>query len=131
VGLSADFLVIGSGIAGLRAALTIAESGTVIVLTKAHPGESNTGYAQGGIAAALGRDDSPELHAKDTIAAGDGLCNPIAVDVLTREGPKYVLELLAWGAAFDRDTDGTPALAREAARSVASCYPHGLVSDCR
>ena len=118
MGLSADFLVIGSGIAGLRAALTIAESGTVIVLTKAHPGESNTGYAQGGIAAALGRDDSPELHAKDTIAAGDGLCNPIAVDVLTREGPKYVLELLAWGAAFDRDTDGTPALAREAAHSV-------------
>ena len=118
MGLRADFLVIGSGIAGLRAALTLAESGNVIVLTKADPGESNTGYAQGGIAAALGRDDSPELHAKDTIAAGDGLCIPIAVDVLTREGPKYVVELLAWGAAFDRDTDGTPALAREAAHSV-------------
>jgi L-aspartate oxidase len=118
VDVRADFLVIGSGIAGLRAALTLAESGSVIVLTKADPGESNTGYAQGGIAAALGRDDSPGLHAKDTIAAGDGLCNPIAVDVLTREGPKYVLELLAWGAAFDRDQDGTPALAREAAHSV-------------
>jgi len=118
VDVRADFLVIGSGIAGLRAALTLAESGAVIVLTKADPGESNTGYAQGGIAAALGRDDSPGLHAKDTIAAGDGLCNPIAVDVLTREGPKYVLELLAWGAAFDRDQDGTPALAREAAHSV-------------
>ena len=116
--ISADFLVIGSGIAGLRAALTLAESGDVIVLTKADPGESNTGYAQGGIAAALGRDDSPELHAKDTVAAGDGLCNPAAVDVLTREGPNYVKELLAWGAAFDRDAAGNPALAREAAHTV-------------
>ena len=116
--LQADFLVIGSGIAGLRAALTLAESGSVIVLTKADPRESNTGYAQGGIAAALGRDDSPELHAKDTMSAGDGLCNAAAVDVLTREGPKYVNELLAWGAAFDRDAGGEPALAREAAHSV-------------
>ena len=113
-----DFLVIGSGIAGLRAALTLAESGDVIVLTKAEPTESNTGYAQGGIAAALGPDDSPALHAKDTIAAGDGLCDPDAVNVLVREGPKYVVELLSWGAAFDRGTDGSPALAREAAHSV-------------
>jgi L-aspartate oxidase len=118
VHLRGDFLVIGSGIAGLRAALTLAESGNVIILTKADPRESNTGYAQGGIAAALGRDDSPELHAKDTIAAGDGLCNPAAVDVLTREGPTYVTELIAWGAAFDRDAGGEPALAREAAHSV-------------
>jgi L-aspartate oxidase len=118
VDVRGDFLVIGSGIAGLRAALTLVESGKVIVLTKAEPRESNTGYAQGGIAAALGRDDSPELHARDTIAAGDGLCNQAAVDVLTREGPKYVSELLAWGAAFDRDANGEPALAREAAHSV-------------
>ena len=113
-----DFLVIGSGIAGLRAALTLAEAGEVIMLTKADPGESNTGYAQGGIAAALGPDDSPALHAKDTIAAGDGLCDPDAVDVLVCEGQKYVVELLSWGAAFDRETDGAPALAREAAHSV-------------
>ena len=113
-----DFLVIGSGIAGLRAALTLAKSGDVIILTKADPGESNTGYAQGGIAAALGPDDSPALHAQDTIAAGDGLCDPAAVDVLVREGPRYVVELLSWGAAFDRETDGSPALAREAAHSV-------------
>jgi L-aspartate oxidase len=118
VDLRADFIVIGSGVAGLRAALMLAESGNVTVLTKADPRESNTGHAQGGIAAALGRDDSPELHAKDTIAAGDGLCNPDAVDVLTREGPKYVMELLAWGARFDRDSDGNPALAREAAHTV-------------
>ena len=113
-----DFLVIGSGIAGLRAALTLAEAGDVVVLTKADPAESNTGYAQGGIAVALGPDDSPDLHARDTIAAGDGLCDPAAVDVLVREGPKYVVELLEWGAAFDRETDGAPALGREAAHSV-------------
>jgi L-aspartate oxidase len=118
VDLRGDFLVIGSGIAGLRAALTLAESGEVIILTKADPAESNTGYAQGGIAAALGPDDSPALHAKDTIAAGDGLCDHDAVDVLVREGPTYVVELLSWGAAFDRDPGGSPALAREAAHSV-------------
>jgi L-aspartate oxidase len=118
VDLRGEFLVIGSGIAGLRAALTLSESGDVIVLTKADPRESNTGYAQGGIAAAIGPDDSPALHAGDTMAAGDGLCNPAAVDVLTREGPKYVRELLDWGAAFDRGPDGEPSLAREAAHSV-------------
>jgi L-aspartate oxidase len=118
VDVRGDFLVIGSGIAGLRAGLALAESGDVVVLTKADPAESNTGYAQGGIAAALGPDDSPDLHARDTLAAGDGLCDPGAVDVLVREGPKYVVELLEWGAAFDRDTDGSPALAREAAHSV-------------
>ena len=116
--VGADFLVIGSGIAGLRAALTLAGAGDVVILTKAAPEESNTGYAQGGIAAALGPDDSPALHAQDTMAAGDGLCDPAAVDVLVREGPKYVVELLAWGAQFDRETDGSPALGREAAHSV-------------
>jgi L-aspartate oxidase len=96
VDLRADFLVIGSGIAGLRAAISLADAGEVIVLTKADPRESNTGYAQGGIAVAIGADDSPELHAKDTIAAGDGLCNPDAVDVLVHEGPRYVRELIEW-----------------------------------
>ena len=71
--VSGDFLVIGSGIAGLRAALSLAEAGEVIVLTKADPAESNTGYAQGGIAAAIGDDDSPELHARATLAAGEGV----------------------------------------------------------
>lgn len=116
--LAADFLVIGSGIAGLRAALSLAAAGEVVILTKADPRESNTGYAQGGIAAALGPDDSPELHARDTIAAGDGLCVPGAVDRLVRDGPRYVRELLEWGAAFDRDADGRLALGREAAHSV-------------
>jgi L-aspartate oxidase len=113
-----DFLVIGSGIAGLRAAISLAEHGDVVILTKADPRESNTGYAQGGIAAAMGADDSPDLHAHDTIAAGDGLCVPDAVRVLVHDGPSYVRELLDWGAAFDRDDQGSPALGREAAHSV-------------
>jgi L-aspartate oxidase len=118
VDLATDFLVIGSGIAGLRAALSLAAAGDVVMLTKADPRESNTGYAQGGIAAALGPDDSPELHARDTIAAGDGLCVPAAVDRLVRDGPRYVRELLEWGAAFDRDATGRLSLGREAAHSV-------------
>jgi len=113
-----SYLVIGSGIAGLRAAVSLAGAGRVTVLTKADPGESNTGYAQGGIAAAVGPDDSPALHAADTLAAGDGLCDPAAVDVLVRDGPVYVRELLEWGAAFDRDAAGAPALGREGAHSV-------------
>jgi L-aspartate oxidase len=118
VSIVADFLVIGSGIAGLRAAISLAEAGRVVILTKADPRESNTGYAQGGIAAAIGSDDSPELHARDTLAAGDGLCLPEAVEVLVREGPHYVRELMEWGATFDADPSGRPALGREAAHSV-------------
>jgi L-aspartate oxidase len=118
VNVGGDFLVIGSGIAGLRAALSLADAGDVVILTKADRRESNTGYAQGGIAAAVGPDDSPELHARDTLAAGDGLCVPEAVDILVHEGPHYVGELLDWGAAFDRAPDGQPALGREGAHSV-------------
>lgn len=116
--LRGDFLVIGSGIAGLRAAITLAEAGDVLILTKADPSESNTGYAQGGIAAAIGPGDSPALHARDTEAAGDGLCLEDAVRALVTDGPRYIAELIAWGVAFDRDEHGAPALGREAAHSV-------------
>ena len=118
MGVRGDFLVIGSGIAGLRAAISLAETGDVVMLTKADPRESNTGYAQGGIAAAVGPDDSPDLHYADTIAAGDGLCVGNAVRVLVDDGPKYVRELIEWGVGFDRDSTGNPALGREAAHSV-------------
>jgi L-aspartate oxidase len=118
VELLGDFLVIGSGIAGLRAAITLSAVGEVVILTKADPRESNTGYAQGGIAAAVGPDDSPALHASDTMAAGDGLCVPEAVNVLVQEGPKYVRELIEWGAAFECTPDGRPSLTREGAHSV-------------
>jgi L-aspartate oxidase len=113
-----DFLIIGSGIAGLRAAVDLAAVGDVTLLTKADPAESNTGYAQGGIAAAVGADDHPDLHFADTMAAGDGLCAAAAVRVLVDEGPRYVRELVDWGARFDRDADGEIALAREAAHAV-------------
>lgn len=113
-----DFLIIGSGIAGLRAAADLARAGRVLVLTKADPDESNTGYAQGGIAAALGPGDSPAQHAADTMAAGDGLCDEAAVRVLVEDGVRYVRELVDWGARFARDASGALALGREGAHAV-------------
>jgi L-aspartate oxidase len=116
--LRADFVVIGSGIAGLRAAIHLVDHGAVLLVTKADSAESNTGYAQGGIAAAVGADDSVEQHRDDTLEAGAGLCDTAAVEVLVGEGPAYVRELLDWGAEFDRDRNGRPALGREGAHAV-------------
>ncbi len=97
-----DVLVIGSGIAGLRAAIGCAEFADVIVACKAEPEESNTFYAQGGIAAAMGSPDSPELHMQDTLAVGGGLCDGAAVEVLVREGPVELRRLIEWGLPADR-----------------------------
>src|SRR5438094_6292318 len=113
-----DFVIVGGGIAGLRAAIGLASAGRVVVLTKSDPTESNTGHAQGGIAAAIGDDDSSQLHAADTMRAGDGLCDAEAVRVLVENGPAYVRELIEWGTRFDRDGRGAVALGREAAHSV-------------
>ena len=113
-----DVIIVGSGIAGLRAAVELAPTGEIIIITKADPNESNTEYAQGGIAAAIGKDDSPDLHARDTMIAGDGLCDERAVRVLCDDGPRYARELMEWGARFNRDADGAPALASEGAHSV-------------
>jgi L-aspartate oxidase len=118
VDVRGDFIIVGSGIAGLRAAVELAPAGDIIIITKADPSESNTEYAQGGIAAAIAPDDSPALHAADTMKAGDGLCDEQAVRVLVEEGPRYTLELLEWGARFDRDEHGRPSLASEGAHSV-------------
>jgi L-aspartate oxidase len=118
VDVRGDFIIVGSGIAGLRAAVELAPSRDIVIITKAIPSESNTEYAQGGIAAAIGPDDSPELHARDTMTAGDGLCDEHAVKVLCEEGPRYTRELIEWGARFDRAADGSPALASEGAHSV-------------
>ncbi len=115
--MQADFLIIGSGIAALRAAAALGGAGDVLMLTKAGPRAGNTAYAQGGIAAAVGPDDSPAQHIADTLAAGDGLCDERAVTVLCEEGPRDVRELIDWGAAFDRGPDGEPALGLEAAHS--------------
>lgn len=110
----ADVLVVGSGAAGLVAALGLAGAGRVVVLTRERLGDANTALAQGGIAAALGPDDSPDEHLADTLAAGAGLSEPAAVRVLVEEGPARVLELVRLGARFDR-RDGRLALGREAA----------------
>jgi L-aspartate oxidase len=114
---SYDFLVVGAGIAGLRAAIELSKHGSVLCLTKRELTESNTQYAQGGIAVALAPDDSPELHLRDTIAAGAGLVNEEAARVLVNEGPGRVLELLQWGVNFDCDAHGQLAFTREGAHS--------------
>jgi L-aspartate oxidase len=111
-----DFIVIGSGVAGLRAAIELARGGRVAVLTKDRLDESNTEYAQGGVAVALSDDDEIELHFEDTINAGAGLCDETAVRVLVEEGPRYITELIEWGVQFDRE-DGELAFTREAAHS--------------
>ncbi len=111
-----DFIVIGSGIAGLRAACELGAAGRVIVLTKDRLDESNTEYAQGGVAVALSDDDEIELHIEDTLRAGAGLCDEHAVRTLIEEGPRYITELIDWGAEFDRE-GGELAFTREAAHS--------------
>src|SRR5579884_761681 len=111
-----DFIVVGAGIAGLRAAIELAEAGQVLVLAKQELTESNTQYAQGGIAVALSDEDEISLHLQDTINAGDGIVNPEAAHVLVEEGPDRIQELIEWGTEFDRK--GTKlTFTREAAHS--------------
>jgi len=112
----ADYAVVGSGIAGLRAAIELSSAGTVLVLAKSNLSDSATAWAQGGIAVALSDEDEIGLHEQDTIKAGDGLCRPEAVALLVEEGPKYITQLIEWGTEFDRA--GTKlAFTREAAHS--------------
>ena len=106
-------VVVGSGVAGLTAALHARRAGTVLLVTKALLEAGSTRWAQGGIAAALGPGDTPGQHERDTLVAGAGLCDTEAVRVLVNEGPGAVRRLIALGAAFDRDPDGTLALTRE------------------
>ncbi len=114
--ITTDFLVIGSGIAGLRAAIELSAHGKVIIVTKDIPTESSTEYAQGGVAVVLSDEDEVSIHFEDTIKAGDGLCREKAVHVLVEEGPQRISELIAWGAEFDRE--GTKlAFTMEAAHS--------------
>jgi L-aspartate oxidase len=117
VRLRTRFLVVGSGVAGLHTAWRASDHGEVVVATKRTLFESSTAYAQGGIAAALGAGDSPELHRQDTLAAGAALCDRAAVEVLVEEGPARVRELQAAGAEFDLAPDGRFKLGKEAAHS--------------
>ncbi|MGC8719413.1 MAG: L-aspartate oxidase [Thermodesulforhabdaceae bacterium] len=101
-----DFLVIGSGIAGLSFALRAASLGEVAIVTKKDKLETSTNYAQGGIASAIGSDDSFELHIQDTLASGDGLCDRDVVELVVRSAPDRIRELLEWGVEFNRRGDG-------------------------
>jgi L-aspartate oxidase len=115
--LETDFIVVGSGIAGLRAAIELAQAGArVTVLTKDRTDESNTEYAQGGIAVALSEEDEVALHEEDTLSAGAGLCDEPAVRVMVEDGPRYIQELIDWGTEFDRE-GGRLVFTREAAHS--------------
>jgi L-aspartate oxidase len=111
-----NYIVVGSGIAGLYAALTAKEHGSVLVLTKGSIDEANTKYAQGGIAAAIADDDSPELHLEDTLIAGAGLVNREAAEILTNAAPARILDLVNFGVPFD-SVDGEVELGKEGAHS--------------
>ncbi len=112
-----DYIILGSGIAGLYSALLAREHGTVLIITKGSIEDCNTRHAQGGIAAPIGKYDSPDLHFKDTIAAGDGLCDVEAVKILSHEAADRIADLINYGVRFDT-LDGEIALTKEAAHSV-------------
>ncbi len=101
--IETDYLIIGGGVAGLRAAVELARSGDVLVVTKDAPSESSSEYAQGGVAVALSDEDEISIHLEDTLRAGDGLCLRKAVGTLVEEGPTRIRELILWGAEFDKE----------------------------
>lgn len=112
-----DFLVVGSGIAGLSFALKAAKHGKVLIVTKSNEDESNTKYAQGGVAAVVDKSDSFEKHIADTLIAGDGLCDKKIVDIVVREGPNRIQEIIDYGTHFDKKADGFYDLAKEGGHS--------------
>lgn len=117
--IQTDYLVLGSGLAGLFFALKAAEHHSVSLVTKAGTWESNTRYAQGGIAAVVSAQDSFALHMRDTLAAGAGLCSPQVVELVVKEGPTVIQELLQIGTRFSRDTAGELSMGREGGHSRA------------
>jgi L-aspartate oxidase len=112
-----DYIIVGSGIGGLYTALLAREGGSVLVITKGSIDDCNTRHAQGGIAAAIGKDDSPQLHLQDTLNAGDGLSDEEAVRILTSEAPARITDLVNFRVPFDT-LDGQIALTLEAAHST-------------
>jgi L-aspartate oxidase len=112
-----DFLVIGSGIAGLSFALKAAKHGKVLIVTKANEDESNTKYAQGGVAVVVDKEDSFDKHIEDTLIAGDGLCDKHIVELVVKEGPERIDEIIAYGTHFDKTNQGIFDLAKEGGHS--------------
>jgi L-aspartate oxidase len=119
-----DFLVIGSGLAGLAYALQVADHGKVAIITKASISDTNTSYAQGGIAAVSSEIDNFDKHIQDTLIAGDGLCNRKVVEMVVKEGPAQIQKLLKWGTDFDREKSGEFNLAREGGHSEYRIFHH-------
>ncbi|MBI4530055.1 MAG: FAD-binding protein, partial [Candidatus Latescibacteria bacterium] len=118
--IQTDYLVLGSGIAGLSFALKVADRGTVAIITKKEHTESNTNYAQGGIAAVIDALDSFDMHTQDTLRAGAGLCHEDVVAIVVQEGPQMVRDLIAWGTQFTYEGAGGEkrlALGREGGHS--------------
>lgn len=126
--MQTDFLVIGSGIAGLTYALKVAEAKPdkkVVVITKAQSDEKNTKYAQGGVAGVWDDEkDSYQKHMEDTLIAGDGLCNEKIVEIVVKEGPERIREIIEWGAQFDKDAAGDYSLGKEGGHSVNRILHH-------
>ncbi len=112
-----DFLVVGSGIAGLSFALKAAKHGKVLIVTKSNEDESNTKYAQGGVAVVVDKTDSFEKHIQDTLIAGDGLCDKKVVEIVVKEGPERIQEIIDYGINFDRNGAGEYDLAKEGGHS--------------
>lgn len=119
-----DFLVIGTGLGGLSYALKVAEFGKVCIITKTDLEETNTSYAQGGIAAVTSESDNYEKHIKDTLIAGDGLNNEDVVRMVVSEAPRQIDELINWGTNFDRESNGKYDLAREGGHSEKRILHH-------
>ena len=130
--MQTDFLVIGSGIAGLTYALKVAQDcpdKKIMVLTKTQSDETNTKYAQGGIAGVMDMDnDSFEKHIEDTLIAGDGLCNRETVEIVVKEGVQRIQEIIEWGARFDKEPDGDFKLGKEGGHSEYRILHHSRKS---
>ncbi|MGI9110252.1 MAG: FAD-dependent oxidoreductase, partial [Opitutales bacterium] len=109
-----EAIIVGSGIVGLSFALNLAQRGhSVAIVTKKTSSESNTNWAQGGIACVTDQTDDFQSHVKDTLMAGDGLCDLAAVTHIIESGPARVAELIAWGVDFETRSDGRPDLGRD------------------
>lgn len=123
-----DFLIIGSGLAGLGFALKVADHGKVLIVSKSKIDETNTRYAQGGIASVTYAPDNFEKHVQDTLVAGDGLCDVNVVKMVVEEAPRQIDQLIKWGAQFDKKNDGTFDLAKEGGHSEHRILHHKDIS---